>query len=194
MGKKEEFIELFKKYIKRDGADKLLVWLEGTDFFTCPASTRFHSNYQGGLVDHSVNVYHRYLNLIKNEYGENYEETISDESIAVIALLHDVCKVQTYKTDMRNVKKDGVWVQEPYFTTEEELPYGHGEKSVYIISGFMKLSREEAVAINWHMGGFDLRVKGGSYSIADAYYKFPAAFLIHVADMQATYLDEHIVK
>lgn len=194
MNKKEEFIELFKKYIKRDGADKLLAWLESTDFFTCPASTRFHSNYVGGLVDHSVNVYHRFLNLIKNEYGENYAEKISDESIAVIALLHDVCKVQTYKTDLRNVKKDGVWVQEPYFTTDEDLPYGHGEKSVYIISGFMKLTREEAVAINWHMGGFDLRVKGGSYSIADAYYKFPTAFLIHVADMQATYLDEHIVK
>lgn len=194
MSKKEEFIEIFKNNIKRDGADKLLAWLESTDFFTCPASTRFHSNYAGGLVDHSVNVYHRYLNLIKNEYGENYQEVISDESIAIIALLHDVCKVQTYKTDLRNVKKDGVWVQEPYFTTEEELPYGHGEKSVYIISGFMKLSREEAVAINWHMGGFDLRVKGGSYSIADAYYKFPTAFLIHIADMQATYLDERIVK
>ena len=136
----------------------------------------------------------KYLNIIKNEYGENDAENISDESIAVIALLHDVCKVGTYKTEMRNVKKDGVWVQEPYFATEEELPYGHGEKSVYIVSGFMKLTREEAMAINWHMGGFDLRVKGGSYSIADAYYKFPNAFLAHVADMEATYLDEQVVK
>lgn len=194
MNKKEEFLEIYNKYIKREGADKFLAWLETTDFFTCPASTRFHSNYVGGLCDHSVNVYHRYLSLIKNEYGDNYNDNISDESIALIALLHDVCKVGTYKTEMRNVKRDGVWVQEPYFVTDEELPYGHGEKSVYIISGFMKLTREEAMAINWHMGGFDLRVKGGSYSIADAYYKFPTAFLIHCADMQATYLDEHVIK
>ena len=194
MNKKEEFLEIYNKNIKRDGADKLLAWLENTDFFTCPASTRFHNNFVGGLCEHCVNVYHRYLNLIKAEYGENYNEIISDESIAIIALLHDICKVETYKTELRNVKRDGVWVQEPYFTTEEELPYGHGEKSVYIVSGFMKLTREEAMAINWHMGGFDMRVKGGSYAISDAYYKFPRAFLIHVADMQATYLDEHVEK
>jgi len=191
---KDEFIEIYKTNIKRDGADKLLEWLERTDFFTAPASSKFHSNYTGGLCDHSVNVYKRFKSLIKNEYGDNYAEKVSEESIAVMSLLHDVCKVDTYKTDYRNVKVDGVWTQQPYFSVADELPYGHGEKSVYMISGFMRLSREEAMAINWHMSGFDMRVKGGSYAISDAYYKYPVAVLLAMADMMATYLDEKIVK
>ena len=85
---------------------------------------------------------------------------------------------------------DGVWEQKPYYTTEDDLPYGHGEKSVYMISGFMRLTREEAMAINWHMGAFDQRVQGGSYALSDAYYKFPVALLFHIADVQTTYLDE----
>ena len=192
MNKKEEFIEIYKNNIKRDGADKLLNWLLSSDFFTCPASTRFHNNFEGGLVEHSINVYNRLKKLVIAEYGDNYAEKVSDESIAIMGLLHDVCKIGTYKTEFRNVKVDGVWVQQPYFTAQDDLPYGHGEKSVYIISGYMRLSREEAMAINWHMGGFDMRVKGGSYSISDAYYKHPVALLLANADMMASYLDEKV--
>lgn len=191
---KEEFVSIFKNNIKREGADKLLEWLEKTDFFIAPASTKFHSNVEGGLCQHSVKVYKRYLSLIKNEFGDEYQNIISDESIAIIALLHDICKVGTYKTDFRNVKVDGVWTQQPYFSVQDDLPYGHGEKSVYMICGFMKLTREEAMAINWHMGGFDARVKGGSYALSDAYYKFPTAFLFSIADMMSTYLDEKVIK
>ena len=191
---KEEFVSIFKNNIKREGADKLLEWLEKTDFFIAPASTKFHSNVEGGLCQHSVKVYKRYLSLIKNEFGDEYQNVISDESIAIIALLHDICKVGTYKTDFRNVKVDGVWTQQPYFSVQDDLPYGHGEKSVYMICGFMKLTREEAMAINWHMGGFDARVKGGSYALSDAYYKFPTAFLFSIADMMSTYLDEKVIK
>lgn len=190
---KDEFLQIYKS-IKRDGADKLLEWLESSDFFTAPASTKFHSNYEGGLCDHSVKVYKRFVRLLKDEYGDDYQNKISAESVAIIALLHDVCKVNTYKVEMRNVKRDGVWVQEPFYTTDDELPYGHGEKSVYMICGFIKLTREEAMAINWHMGGFDMRVKGGSYAIGEAFYKYPTAFLFSLADMQATYLDEKILK
>lgn len=190
---KDEFLQIYKS-IKRDGADKLLEWLESSDFFTAPASTKFHSNYEGGLCDHSVKVYKRFVRLLKDEYGDDYQNKISAESVAIIALLHDVCKVNTYKVEMRNVKRDGVWVQEPFYTTDDELPYGHGEKSVYMICGFTKLTREEAMAINWHMGGFDMRVKGGSYAIGEAFYKYPTAFLFSLADMQATYLDEKILK
>ena len=129
---------------------------------------------------------------ILNEFGENYTEKISDESIAIIALLHDICKVNTYKEEMRNTKVDGAWVQVPYYTVEDNLPYGHGEKSVYMISGFMKLTREESMAINWHMGGFDARVMGGSFSLSGAFYKYPLALLFHIADVKATYLDEQI--
>ena len=194
MSKKEEFVEIYNKYIKREGADKLLNWLESTDFFTCPASTRFHSNFESGLVAHSVNVYHRLLKLVKNEYGENYQNVVSDESLAIMGLLHDVCKVNTYITDYRNVKVNGEWTKQPFFAVQDELPYGHGEKSVYMLCGFIKLTREEALAINWHMSGFDMRVKGGSYSISDAYYQFPVAVLLAMADMMASYLDEKVVK
>lgn len=187
---KKEFIEIFNSNIKRDGAKELLDYLLKSDFFSAPASTQFHSAYEGGLVEHSINVYHRFLNTIKNEYGDNYTDKISDETIAICALLHDICKVDIYKIEMRNRKVNGNWEQYPCYTVEDGLPYGHGEKSVYIISGFMRLTREEAMIINWHMGGFDARVKGGSYSLSDAYYRFPNAVMFHTADILATYLDE----
>ena len=194
MSKREEFLDIYKNNIKRDGADKLLEFLEGSDFFTCPASTKFHNNFEGGLVEHSVNVYKRLKKLVIGEYGENYQNVVSDESLAIMGLLHDLCKVNTYKTEYRNAKIDGVWTQVPYFSVQDDLPYGHGEKSVYMLCGFMKLSREEAVAINWHMSGYDMRVKAGSFAISDAYYQFPVAVLLAMADMMATYLEEHIEK
>lgn len=187
---KQEFLDLFNKFVTREGADKLLEWLSSTDFFTAPASTKFHSAYEGGLCEHSLNVYKRFLRLVETEFGEKWEEQISHESIVLIALLHDICKVNTYKVDYKNVKVDGNWVQQPYYTVDDALPYGHGEKSVYIINGFLRLSREEAMAINWHMGGFDSRVKGGSYSLTDAFYRYPVCVLFHMADLMSTYLDE----
>lgn len=187
---KDEFIQIFKENIKREGADKLLDWIVKSDFFTAPASTKFHSAVEGGLVKHSINAYNRFVRNLEKEYGKNYNEKISAESVAIIGLLHDVCKIDYYKTEYRNVKEDGVWVQKPYYTVEDKLPYGHGEKSVYILSSFIKLTREEAMAINWHMGGFDTRVMGGSYSLSTAFYDFPTAVLFHISDIEATYLDE----
>ena len=187
---KKEFIEIYTKNITRDGSKELLEYLQKSDFFVAPASTQFHSAYEGGLVEHTINVYNRFLTAVKNEYGENYTDKISNETIAICALLHDICKVDLYKIEMRNRKVNGNWEQYPCYTVEDSLPYGHGEKSVYIISGFMRLTREEAMIINWHMGGFDSRVKGGSYSLSDAYYKFPNAVLFHTSDILATYLDE----
>lgn len=187
---KNEFIKIYNENIKREGAKALIDWLVTTDFFTAPASTKFHSCHESGLLEHSINAYKRFKNLIISEYGENYQERISDESIAIISLLHDLCKVNMYKQEMRNVKVEGNWTQVPYYTVEDSLPYGHGEKSVYMISGFMRLTREESMAINWHMGGFDTRVLGGSYSLSSAFYSYPVALLFHIADVQATYLDE----
>lgn len=187
---KEKFKEIFEKNITRDGAKELLEFLEKTDFFVAPASTQFHSAYEGGLCDHSINVYNRFLNSVKNEYGKKYLDVVSNETIAICGLLHDICKVDTFKADFKNKKVDGNWVQVPYYTVEDSLPYGHGEKSVYIISGFMKLTREEAMIINWHMGGFDARVRGGAYGLSEAYYKYPLAVIFHTCDMLATYLDE----
>ena len=187
---KKEFIELFQSNIKREGADALLDYLQNhSDFFTAPASGKRHSSFEGGLCCHSLNTYKRFKNNIVLEYGENYQEKISDESIAIISLLHDVCKVNTYTVDYRNQKIDGQWVQVPYYAYNNTLPYGHGEKSVYIISGFMRLTREEAMAINWHMGGFDPRTQATT-DMSEAFSRFPMAVLFHVADLEATYLDE----
>lgn len=187
---KEKFIEIYEKYIKREGSKELLEYLKKTDFFVAPASTQFHSAYEGGLCQHSINVYNRFLNSVRNEYGEEYLTDEKMETIAICGLLHDICKIETFKVDYRNKKVDGNWVIVPYYMVEDNLPYGHGEKSVYIISGFMRLTREEAMMINWHMGGFDARVRGGAYGLSEAYYKFPLAVILHTCDMLATYLDE----
>lgn len=188
--KKKEYIELYNKFIKREGADKLLEFLEKqSDFFTAPASGKRHNAFEGGLVQHSLNVYARLKKLTISEYGENYQEKVNDESLAIMALLHDVCKVNNYTIDYRNQKVEGQWIQVPYYAYSNTLPYGHGEKSVYIINGFMRLTREEAMAINWHMGAFDPRSQFSS-DLSDAFHAFPIALLLHVADIEATYLDE----
>ena len=190
MDAKEEFLDIFYDNIERDGADKLLEWLEKSDFFTCPASVRRHSAFKGGLCQHSINVYKRFVKLLQGEYGDDWQKKVSPESVAIMGLLHDVCKVNTYVEDVKNVKVDGVWTQKPYYKVEDALPYGHGEKSVYIISAFMKLTREEALAINWHMGEYDARVQGGNYMVGEVFYRYPICFLMHLADLSATYLDE----
>ncbi len=189
-----EFCQIYLDNIHREGSRELLEYLKKTDFFTSPASTKFHSNFEGGLVFHSINVYKRFRQLLDDEYGERRSEVISDESMAIMSLLHDICKVNCYKVDYRNVKVDGEWTKQPYFAYSDDLPYGHGEKSVYMISGFMRLSREEAMGINWHMGGYDKRVIGGDMSIATAFYAYPTAVVLHIADVMATYLDEETIK
>ena len=191
MGFKEEFIEIYQQYIHREGADKFLEYLCGksSDFFTAPASTRYHGSYAGGLAEHSINVFHclkAYMDRerVKNEYGLNY----SDETIALVSLLHDVCKINCYKAGTRNVKDDnGVWQKVPTYNFDDQMPYGHGEKSVYIISGFMRLSREEAFAIRYHMGFSGIEDKG---TIGKVFEMYPLAFALSVADMEATYFLE----
>ena len=189
---KQEFLEIYYD-IEREGSEELLKYLEKTDFFTAPASSKNHSNFEGGLCLQSINVYKRFVKLITSEYGESWEEKMSPESVAIIALLHDICKVNFYIQEMRNVKIDGEWVQRPFYKVEDTLPYGHGEKSVYMISGFMKLTREEAMAINWHMGAFDERVKNNPYMLKNVFGRYPIAFLFHLADYMATYLDEKTI-
>ncbi len=187
---KAEFSDIFFANIHREGADKLMDYLQNNDFFTAPASGRFHLAETGGLCRHSINVYKRLKTILRQEYGEDYAKIYSDETIAVCGLLHDVCKVNYYVTEYRNVKEEGEWVKKPFYKVEEKFPYGHGEKSVFIVSRYMQLSAEEAMAINWHMGGFDERVKGGSYALSEALAKFKLALFLHVADIEATYLDE----
>lgn len=191
--KKDEFIKIYTENIKRDGADKLLSYLtsESCDFFNAPASTRFHSAYAGGLCDHSVNVYYCLKDyLARDRVKDTYGLTVSDESIAIVALLHDLCKINCYKPSTRNVKDShGVWHTVPTFTYDDDMPYGHGEKSVYIISGYMRLTREEAFAIRYHMGFSGNEDK---LNVGNAFEKFPLAFALSTADMEATYFMEEM--
>ena len=203
---KDHFLEIYASEIHRPGADKLLQWLETTDYFTAPASSRFHLAREGGLAEHSLHVYQRLAELCMRESGVQ----IDPESVAICGLLHDVCKVNVYQQEPKNRKTydpekvaaaepwqvkhdalgDFIWETVMGYKFEDDLPYGHGEKSVYIISAFMKLTREEAMAIRWHMGFSDNDFKGGGYSVGNAFEKYPLAFLTHIADLQATYLDE----
>ena len=190
MGAKEEFLEIYNSQIHREGADALMDYLQNkSDFFACPASAKFHGAYAGGLCEHSVNVYRCLADyLARPRVQELYGLEYSQESIAVVALLHDLCKIGCYRAGSRNVKgPDGKWQAVPTFFYEDPLPYGHGEKSVYIITGFMRLSREEAMAIRWHMGfsgSEDARLVG------QALEQYPLAFALSVADMEATYFLE----
>ncbi len=183
---KEEFLSIYNGNIKRDGADNFLNYLLKTDFFTAPASTRFHGSHEGGLLEHSLNVYHCLKDYLERDRTKKlYRMNYSEETIALCALLHDVCKVNFYKTDYRNAKNErGEWEKVPYYTIDDTLPYGHGEKSVYIISGFMRLTREEAFAIRYHMGFSGVEDKN---SIGKAFEMFPLAFALSVADMEASY-------
>ena len=190
MSAQEEFLELYQTHIHREGADALLDYLKNkSDFFTAPASARFHGSYAGGLCDHSVNVYHCLKDYLERErVQELYGLEYSEESIALVSLLHDACKIGCYKQSTRNVKgPDGKWQSVPTFFYEDNLPYGHGEKSVYILSGFLRLTREEAMAIRWHMGfsgDEDKRLVG------QALQQYPLAFALSIADMEATYFLE----
>ena len=194
MSTREEFIEIFTTHVRREGAEALMDYLQNkSDFFTSPASAKYHGSYVGGLCDHSVNVYHcLHAYLQRERVQELYGLEYSEESIAIAALLHDVCKVGCYKAGTRNVKgEDGKWTAVPTFFYEDNLPYGHGEKSVYILSGFMRLSREEAMAIRWHMGfsgSEDARLVGKAFA------QYPLAFALSVADMEATYFLENDEK
>ena len=189
------FIEIYRSKIKREGADKLLDYLmsDACDFFYAPASTKFHGNYEGGLLEHSLNVYDCLCDImkrprIKEVYGIEY----SEESIAIAALLHDICKTNFYKVSYRNVKNpEGKWESVPFYTIEDSLPYGHGEKSVYIASGYMRLTRDEAFAIRYHMGFSDTDKIG---DVGKAMEMFPLAFFLNCADSEAAYYMEETKK
>ncbi len=191
MTDKERFIHIYNENIKREGADKLLDFLENkSDFFTAPASTRYHNAFEGGLLRHSLNVYECLCDYMERpRIKEQYKLTASAETIAIVALLHDICKVNFYRVSYRNAKNEhtGQWEKVPYYEINDTLPYGHGEKSVYMVSGFMRLTREEAMAIRWHMGFSGTEDKN---SIGKALEMFPLAFALSVADMEASYFLE----
>ena len=188
MTAKERFIEIYTQNITREGADKLLDFLlNGSDFFTAPASTRYHGAHEGGLVEHSLNVYDCLKDMMER-LNERYGIEYPEESIAIAGLLHDICKVNFYKTSYRNVKDEtGRWQSVPYYTIEDTLPYGHGEKSAYIVSAYIRLTRDEAFAIRYHMGFSGTEDPG---NVGRALEMFPLAYATCCADMEAAFLLE----
>lgn len=183
MTHKEEFISIYNKYINRAGSKELLDWMQKTDFFTAPASTKYHCACECGLVMHSVSVFNT---LMEKHFDEEKDNA---ESFAIAALLHDLCKAQFYKVSTRNVKNEqtGKWEKQPFYAVEDSFPYGHGEKSVFLIERFMRLKIEEAMAIRWHMGGFE---DSNGFTVSLAYEKYPLAVKLHLADLESTYLRE----
>lgn len=175
---KNQFKEIVKQNIHREGINQLMERLERSDFFDAPASTNHHEAYEGGLVEHSVKVWRKLCEIVP---AGKYDP----ETLTIVALFHDVCKVGYYTTEMRNKKIDGKWVQVPFYTVDDKFPYGHGEKSVYLLNQVIKLTEEEAVSIRFHMGAYEGQNIWNT--LGNAYKKYPLAFYLHMADMKATY-------
>lgn len=187
---KEKYIRLLKS-TKREGMDDLIEWLENyTDFFTCPASTKYHLSYSRGLLEHSLNVYFQLLCQIREDYKINKIKLESHQSVVIVSLLHDVCKANYYSTKEKNVKNEkGEWTKEPFYIVDDKFPLGHGEKSVIIIQRFIKLTDNEIMAIRWHMGGFE--PKDNYQYLNKAFSSYYLALALHIADLKATYITEN---
>lgn len=173
----ENFMMIYHD-IERPGAAELLKWLQTTDLFTAPASTKYHGAYPGGLLDHILDVYYRM-------FPEARQAGYDTETIAVVALLHDVCKLNVYKEHITETALGN----SINYTYEDDFPLGHGEKSIVLILKYMELTVEEMLAINWHMGAFDSRARADMRSLNDVFDRNKLAVLLHIADMQATFLD-----
>jgi len=179
---KEEFIELLRS-TKREGIEDVIQFIEKTDFYKAPASTRFHGNYEGGLLEHSMKVYEILKHKVKNSI---VDLNVSDDTIIIAALLHDICKVNYYKVDYRNAKNErGEWEKVPYYTVDDTIPYGHGEKSVMMLTEYIKLTNEEKYAIRWHMGFSEPKENYSTLGLA--FKKYPIALLLNEADLESTY-------
>lgn len=184
---KDKFIKVCKEDIHREGLNELLTWLDRSDFYIAPASSRFHGNYEGGLLEHSLNVRDTLLKLC-----EIYDYGYSKETLSIVSLFHDICKANFYKKEKRNVKdqKTSQWIEKDVWTIDEKVPLGHGEKSCIILQSFMKITLDELLAIRWHMGGFDSAVKGGDYGLSKAQDESKLVTLLHIADSIASHLLE----
>ena len=179
---KNKIIELLGS-TERKGIDKVIKYLESSDFFEAPASTRYHGNYKGGLAEHSLNVYE-----IFKKKNEIYDFGLSNDTVKITALLHDICKTNFYTVSSRNMKKDGKWIKVPYYAVDDQVPFGHGEKSVILLQQFIRLSKEEVIIIRWHMGGYE--PKENYNYISNSWNICKAGVALHTADLESSYILE----
>lgn len=202
----KRFEELTSR-VNREGMDRLLNMLKGTDFYTAPASTRFHLSCEGGLLQHSLNVYDCLVAKKESPVWKDIVSSVGDESLIVMALFHDICKVNFYKKGFKNQKTydpdriaastnkrlfdeggEFVWETVTSYTIEDEMPLGHGEKSVMILDKYIELTKEETYAIRWHMGFTEEKSQYGS--LDKAMEKYPIVLALHEADLEASKLME----
>lgn len=185
---KNKFINLLLS-TNREGIKDLVEFMENeTDFFEAPASTKYHLSCEGGLLEHSLNVYNNLVKEISLDMLDESEEF--KESMIIVSLLHDLCKANYYSVSEKNVKNEkGIWVKEPYYIVDDTFPLGHGEKSVILIQNFIYLTPLEILAIRWHMGGYE--PKDNYTYLGKAFNKCYLALALHIADLKATYIDEN---
>jgi hypothetical protein len=186
---KDRFVSLLTE-TQRPGIQGLIAWLtDKTDFFTAPASTKYHGACETGLLEHSLEVLES-LDRVCDEFLPN----ISRETRRITALLHDICKANFYVVSERNAKDpiiDGKqmtgWHKVPYYAIEDSVPLGHGEKSVILLQAFIRPTIEEIMAIRWHMGAFGSESYADRQGLAAAMDKYPLILAIQMADLAATY-------
>lgn len=192
---RQELIAEFENLLKetaREGIDRLLDFIRKSDFYTAPASTKFHGSYEGGLLEHSVNVYRRLQEKMTTDpiwVKVAEKKGYTEENYIISALLHDICKTYYYAIEMRNKKIDGRWEQVPCYTVEDKIPMGHGCKSVFMIEEYIKLKPCERYAVRWHMGAYDV-TPGEQYTLGDAMELHPLVLALHESDMEATHIME----
>lgn len=200
---KERFEKLLSS-VQRDGIDKLIAYIRKTDFYTAPASTRFHLACEGGLLQHSLNVYDCLIAKKEAPLWKDVLQDISEESIILISLLHDLCKTSFYVAGTKNQKTydpgkvavaeawqvkhdsqgDFIWETVETYQVDDQLPLGHGEKSVMLAQCYIKLKMPEVMAIRWHMG---FSVEKADYNaMGTAMEKYPIVLAVHEADLEAS--------
>ena len=194
MNHKEEFIKIINENVKREGIDNLLNYLEESGFYECPASTRYHGSYEGGLLDHSLNVYYSLLEELKFIFGDDWNKRYSLETVTIVSLFHDLCKIGRYEKSWKNVKNNdtGVWEQvQVYQYNKNYFTMGHASLSLQRILKFINITDEESQAIYWHMGAFDISQYSDVSQLGESFSKNTLAFALHMADMIATYVCEN---
>lgn len=180
MTERQKFEAVFCAQVKRSGSAVMLRVLDEIGFFEAPASTKYHGNYKGGLVEHSNNVCRRLLWLAADQAQREGRQRYSTETLVIVSLLHDICKARAY----RETAEGG------FVYNTNDYQYGHGEKSVYMIMNWMMLKDEEALAIRWHMGAHDAAARSDLRELSRAMEQSKLVTMLHLADMMATHLDE----
>lgn len=198
------FEKYCKEYIHREGIDRLMAYINTTDFYTAPSSASYHLNEDGGLCKHSINVFEIAMKLYETVVKPAilsgvslFTEELSAESIAIAALFHDLCKTKFYqKTEKWKKDEQNRWVTYPGYEIADEFPFGHGEKSCLILGWFIRLRQEELLAIRWHMGMFEMTEQGSGTRCAyrAAMEKSPLVALLQSADMLAANCFEKTIK